>query len=171
MSNIEFELIFDASNTRESLGLPAQPVGQDVILKMDRPLWAYEPADKSTLANAIEQDDFAATVAGPTSTPEYAFDAGSPELIAFRKIRPISKPTALAPGHEMRDLLKSLGKRVSIKANWNSFKHEIAIRAIVNRARSAPVFAPVKDDGAAWDALLNHATDFVREAIQDCEVA
>jgi hypothetical protein len=164
MSN-EFELIFDASNTRESLGLPAQPVGQDVILKMDRPLWAYEPAHNSTLANAIEHDDFANLIAGPSSTPEYAFGPESAELLAFRKIRPIPK-AALAPGHEMADLQAKLSKLTRTLAHRDASPHRAALKTIINEFRYSPVFAAVRADDA-WDALLNHATEFVAGVVRD----
>jgi hypothetical protein len=104
----EFELIFDASTVRESLGLPVESAKTDVVLKMDQPVWAFESANAkpSALVAKLEQEDFADAVAGQLPVPEYALQ-GFDGLEQFRKVKPVVAPV----GTELSVLFTKLGQR------------------------------------------------------------
>ncbi len=159
MSN-EFEVIFDASTVRESLGLSVEPAKADVVLKMDQPLWAYEPpsAVPSDLVKRLESDDFVDAIAGESVSPETAL-GGFDALDQFRKAIPI--PVALAPaaGTEIRDLMKSLGKRA-----WGAPAHRSELKEIIDKFRNSPICRPIRDDDR-WNTLLGHCTDYVAQTV------
>jgi hypothetical protein len=162
----EFEEIFDSSSVRASLGLPPQPFAKDVTLPMDKPSWLIEAATTapSKLVSTIESDAFVESVAGPSISPELAFDAGSVELHAFRKLKLVAVPPALEVGNEMSELFKSLLVKAKAKAAWSSEKRETAIREIVNKMRDSPAFKRVQNDDN-WDKLVTHCCDHVCNSV------
>src|SRR5271169_789804 len=135
-----FEEIFDASTVRESLGLPAQPVARDVILKMDQPLWVYEQPSNmpSEMVRRIESDDFNELIAGPTVTPEYAFGPGSAELAAFQKLKP-APVVSSSDGREMSNLFAKLSKRAKSIGSWDAPKHRAKLKGIIDKFRNSAV--------------------------------
>ena len=139
---------------------------------LDDPLWDYQRSDGSgaELCRKLEDADLAAKL------------IGSPADIPRRAPAPIP---ATAPGSSA--LNKSLAALATIFAKqaakpsaaklpasdtatrWNSAKHETAMRRIVNRARSADVFAPIKDADFdyAWDKLVQSCVDHVCSAVHE----
>src|ERR1022692_1699941 len=121
------------------------PLHDEPVLALDDELWHYQKSDGSAaeLCRQLENDDLVAKLIGPP------VDISQHEpAVVPAPVPPVS--TALA------DFVKSWTARAKKESaakaraasdfgRWDSAKHDAAIRRIVNRARSADVFAPIRD--------------------------
>jgi hypothetical protein len=167
--SLEFLEIFGSNDIQPS---PPEPVSP-----LDDPMWDFLPVTSAgaALCQKLQDDDLKSKLIGA-------------EDLTQLELAPIRAPVPAAPTSDgstaLADFIKSwIGRTVEASAakppasdataRWDSAKHETAIRAIVNRARTADVFAPIKDSAfdGLWDRLvrscLNHVCTIVHEAAEE----
>lgn len=143
MSYTEWDHLFSTEGLQKS----KEPASID----FDNPRFWLTPArnESATLGEKLQSEAFFEQLA-PTGQ--------------LRKLAPITienVPTFDAPraSAELAKLASTLGKA------WDSKKHRQKIQAMVDKLKSAPALATVKDD-PQWETLVTHCLDYVCAQIQ-----